>query len=98
MDAHDEIPSAGEQIFAPKPSWGVPALAGALAFIVIGIFAEGFLFRGWVYMVFGAIIALVALRGLVVGGAREFYSRPRKQRAQTAVLPAGSLRAPKRTD
>jgi hypothetical protein len=74
----------------------VPALAGAVALIVIGIFAEGFLFRGWMYMVFGAIVALVALRGLVLSGARDFYSRPRKQRAQTAVLPAGSLRAPKK--
>jgi hypothetical protein len=98
MAAHDEIPSAGEQIFAPTPSWGVPALAGAVALIVIGIFAEGFLFRGWMYMVFGAIVALVALRGLVLAGVRDFYSRPRQQRAQTAVLPAGSLRAPKKTD
>ena len=96
MAAHDQIPAAGEQIFAPQPSWGVPALAGAVALMIIGIFAEGFLFRGWVYMLFGAIIALLALRSLITSGARDFYSRPRKQRAQTAVLPAGSLRAPKK--
>jgi hypothetical protein len=96
MAAREEIPAAGEQIFAPQPSWGPPALAAGVALLLIGIFAEGFLFRGWVYMVVGAIFALVALRSLVRTGAREFYSRPRKQRAQTAVLPAGSLRAPKK--
>lgn len=95
MAAHDEIPGGGEQIFAPQPSWGPPALAVGAALVVIGIFAEGFLVRGWIYMILGAIIALVALRSLVASGAREFYSRPRKQRAQTAVLPAGSLRAPR---
>ena len=97
MAAHDEIPAAGEQIFAPRPSWGVPVLAGAAALMVIGIFAEGFLFRGWVYMLVGALIALVALRSIVLSGVRDFYSRPRRQRAQTAVLPAGSLRAPKKS-
>ena len=96
MAAGNEIPAAGEQIFAPKPSWGPPALAAGLMLVVIGIFAEGFLVRGWVYMIIGVVFALVALRGLVLSGARDFYSRPRQQRPQTAVLPAGSLRAPKR--
>ena len=96
MAARDEIPAAGEQIFAPAPSWGPPALAAGVALLMIGVFAEGFLVRGWVYMALGAIIALFAVRSLVASGAREFYSRPRRQRAQTAVLPAGSLRAPKK--
>jgi hypothetical protein len=97
MAAGDQIPAASEQIFAPKPSWGPPALAAGAMLMVVGIFAEGFLLRGWVYMVFGAIIALVALRSLVASGAREFYGRPRVQRPPTAVLPAGSLRAPRKT-
>jgi hypothetical protein len=96
MAAGDEIPAASEQIFAPTPSWGPPALAVGATLMMIGVFAEGFLLRGWIYMLFGAIVALVALRSLIASGAREFYSRPRRQRAQTAVLPAGSLRAPKK--
>lgn len=95
MAAHDEIPAAGELVYVPKPSWAPPALAAGAALLVIGIFAEGFLVRGWVYMIAGAVLALVTLRALTHSGAREFYERPRKQRAQTAVLPAGSLRAPK---
>jgi hypothetical membrane protein len=97
MAEHHDIPPAGEQIFAPKPSWGPPALAGGLALALVGIFGEGFLFRGWVYLVFGVVMCLFALRSLVLAGVREFYGRPRKQRAQTAVLPAGSLRAPKKS-
>jgi hypothetical protein len=97
MAAGDEIPRASEQIFAPTPSWGPPALAVGATLMMVGIFAEGFLLRGWVYMLGGALIALVALRSLITSGAREFYSRPRVQRAQTAVLPAGSLRAPKKS-
>ncbi len=96
MAAQDEIPAAGELVYVPKPSWAPPALAAGVMAIVTGIFAEGFLFRGWVYMIAGAVVALLALRSLILSGAREYYARPRRQRPTTAVLPAGSLRAPKK--
>ncbi len=97
MAGQDEIPAASELVYVSKPSWAPPALAAAVALLVLGIFGEGFLVRGWVYMVIGAVIALRALRSLTFSGAREYYERPRKQRAQTAVLPAGSLRAPRKS-
>jgi hypothetical protein len=62
--------------------------------IVNGIYGEGFLVRGWVYMVAGAVIALAALRAMIGGAVRDFYERPRRQPQATAVLPAGSLRPP----
>jgi len=97
MAVHDEIPQPSELIYTPKPSWAAPALAVAIAFVVIGIFAEGFVVRGMVFMVAGGTAALIALRFLVLGAVREFYARPRRQRSTTAVLPAGSLRAPKKS-
>ena len=94
MAEPNEIPEPTELVYLPRPSWAPAILGAAIALTVVGIYGEGFLFRGWVYMILGGIIALLALRSLVLSGAREFYSRPRKQRPQTAVLPAGSLRAP----
>ena len=95
MADRDQIPPAGELIYLPRPSWAPPAMAAGALLVLIGIFAEGFLVRGWVYMIIGALVLLAAVRGLIATGVREFYERPRSQRPSTAVLPAGRLRAPK---
>jgi hypothetical protein len=94
MPDGEQIPEPTELVYLPQPSWA-PALfvLGALL-IVNGIYGEGFLFRGWVYMIVGAVIALGALRSLVSGAVRDFYERPRRQRQGSTVLPAGSLRPP----
>lgn len=94
MPADHPVPAPSELVFTPRPSWGAPALAAGAMLIVIGIFAEGFLVRGWVYMIAGVVVALLALRSLVFSGVREYYERPRRQQPATAVLPAGTLRPP----
>lgn len=95
MAERNEIGEPTELIYLPRPSWAPALLALGAMMIVNGIYGEGFLFRGWVYMVVGAIVALAALRSLVTGAARDYYERPRKQRPATAVLPAATLRPPK---
>lgn len=96
MAERDEIGEPTELVYAPRPSWGPPFLALGAALIVNGIYAEGFMVRGWIYMIIGAVVALAALRSMISGGVRDFYARPRKQRPSTAVLPAASLRPPPR--
>ena len=96
MAEQEKIPEATELVYAPRPSWGPPFFALGAALMVVGIYGEGFIVRGWVYLIAGAVFTLAALRTMVSGSVRDFYARPRKQRASTAVLPAGTLRPPKR--
>jgi hypothetical protein len=94
MPDGERIPEPTELIYLPRASWAPALLVLGVVLIVNGVYGEGFLFRGWVYMIAGAVIALGALRSLISGAVRDFYERPRKQRAGSAVLPAGSLRPP----
>ena len=94
MPEQDEIQQPTELVYLPRSSWSPILLVFGLALVVNGIYSEGFLFRGWVYMIAGGVIALGALRALISGTVHEFYDRPRRQRQNTAVLPAASLRAP----
>jgi hypothetical protein len=90
----EKVPESTELVYLPRPSWAPALLAFGAMMIVNGIYGEGFLFRGWVYMIVGAVIALGALRSMIVGAVRDFYERPRRQRPRPAVLPAGSLKPP----
>ena len=94
MPDGEKIPEPTELVYLPRPSWAPALLAFGILMIVNGIYGEGILFRGWVYLLIGAVVALAALRSMIVGAVRDFYERPRKQRQGTAVLPAGSLRPP----
>jgi hypothetical protein len=96
MTEPEHISEPTELVYVPQPSWAPAFFALGAMLIVNGIYGEGFLFRGWVYMLVGAVVALGALRSMIGAGVRDFYGRPRKQAQSTAVLPAGSLRAPKR--
>ena len=96
MAEAENTPEATEIVYVPRPSWGPPFFALGAALIVVGIYGQGFIVRGWVYMLLGVVFSLAALRVMVSGSVRDFYVRPRKQRASTAVLPAGTLRAPKK--
>jgi hypothetical protein len=98
MAEREQVPAATELVYLPRPSWAPALLALGILGLVGGIFAEGFLFRGWVYMIAGAVLALFALRSIIATASREFYERPRRQRPSTAVLPAASLRPPGRVD
>lgn len=94
MPERERTPEPTELIYLPRPSWA-PAFLGLGAMMILnGIYGEGILVRGWVYMILGAIVALAALRSMIRGAVRDFYERPRKQRQATAVLPAATLKAP----
>jgi hypothetical protein len=94
MPDGDQIPEPTELVYLPRPSWAPALLALGALLIVNGIYGEGLLFRGKYYMLAGAVIALAALRSLIVSASRDFYERPRKQHQGATVLPAGALRPP----
>jgi hypothetical protein len=98
MADREQIPEPTELVYLPRPSWAPPLLALAVMAIVTGIYAEGILLRGWVYVIAGSVLALAVLRAIVRSTARDFYSRPRKQKPSTAVLPAASLKAPPKSE
>jgi hypothetical protein len=91
---HREIPEPGELVYAPRPSFLPALLAFALAVVVCGVYAEGFMVRGWVYALIAGIAALFFLRGLVRNSVREFFRLPRRQRIRGAVLPVETIRPP----
>ena len=94
--AENRIPEATEAVYVPRPSWGPLFFALGTVLLVVGIYGEGFMVRGWVYAIIGAVFALAALRAMVGQSVRDFYARPLRQRESTAVLPAGRIRAPGR--
>lgn len=95
MTAEREIPEPGELVYAPRPSWAPALFAFAAALAVCGIFAEGFMVRGWIYSIIGVVVALFALRAMVRGGVRDYFRRPRKQRVRGAVLPVETISPPR---
>jgi hypothetical protein len=91
-----QIPEPGEQVYPPRPSWAPAVFAFALALAVCGIFAEGFMVRGWIYSIIGGVIALIAFRSMIRGSIRDYYKLPRKQHVRGAVLPVEQISPPKR--
>ena len=98
MAERDQVPGPTELVYLPRPSSAPAFFALGAVLLVNGIYGEGFLFRGWVYLIVGAVIALAALRAMVSGAVRDFFERPRKQQPRTAVLPAGVIRPPPKQD
>lgn len=92
---HRRIPEPGELIYQPRPSWAPPILAFALALAVCGIFAQGFMVRGWIYSIIGIVVALFALRGMIRGAIRDYFRLPRRQRVRGAVLPVETVSPPR---
>jgi hypothetical protein len=92
---HRHIPEPGELVYQPRSSWAPPIFAFALALTVCGIFAEGFMVRGWIYSIIGGIVALFAFRSMVQDAIRSYYKLPRKQHARGAVLPVEQISAPR---
>ncbi len=95
MSERPNIPEPGELIYAPKPSWAPVFFAFACALMVCGIFAEGFMVRGWVYSILGVLVALAALCNMARGAIRDYFHLPRKQRVRGAVLPVETISPPK---
>jgi hypothetical protein len=93
--SHDRhIPEPGELIYPPRPSWAPAIFAFALALTICGIFAEGFMVRGWIYSIIGGIVALFALRSMVKDATHGYFRLPRKQRVRGAVLPVEQISPP----
>jgi uncharacterized membrane protein len=95
MSEHRELAEPGELIYAPRPSWAPAFFAFAAALAVCGIFAEGFMVRGWIYSLIGVVVLLAALRGMIRGAVRDYFRRPRKQRVRGAVLPVETIAPPR---
>lgn len=96
MPEHRHIPEPGELVYPPRSSWAPAVFAFALALAVCGIFAEGFMVRGWIYSVIGVAVALFAFRNMVREAVHGYFRLPRKQRVRGAVLPVQQISAPPR--
>ena len=91
---HRTVPEPGELVYPPRSSWLPAFLAFALALVVCGVYAEGFMVRGWIYAVIGGVAALLAFRALISDGVRDFYRMRRKQKVRGAVLPVETISPP----
>jgi hypothetical protein len=91
---HRHIAEPGELVYPPRSSWAPAVFGFALALTVCGIFAEGFMVRGWIYSIIGGVIALFAFRAMVRDAIRSYYRLPRKQHARGAVLPVEQISPP----
>ena len=78
----------------PRPSWAPIFFGFGAALALCGLFAEGFMVRGWIYSIIGGIVALAALRSMIAGARRDYYRLPRRQRVRGAVLPVEQIRPP----
>ncbi len=96
MAEHRNIPEPGELVYAPRPSWLPSFFAFAIALVVCGVFAEGFMVRGWVYSIIGGVVALFVLRAIASGSVRDFFRLRRKQHTRGAVLPVEQIQIPRR--
>ncbi len=94
MSEHRDIPEPGETVYLPRPSWAPVFFGFAVAAMIAGIYAEGFMVRGWVYAIVGVFVFLFAFRNLVRGAIRDYFRLPRKQRARGAVLPVETISPP----
>jgi uncharacterized membrane protein YdjX (TVP38/TMEM64 family) len=86
-----DIPEPGELVYTPRPSLAPPFFAFALALTIAGIYAEGFMVRGWIYSIIGGIVALAAFRLIVRGAIRDYFRLSRKQKVRGAVLPVETI-------
>ena len=69
---------------------GAGVFAFALALTVCGIFAEGFMVRGWIYSIIGGVIALFALRAMIRDAIRELL--PACPASSTSAAPCSRSR------
>ena len=90
MRENGRAPAPTELIYVPEPSWTPALLAFGLAGVLVGLFA------GWVWIVAGAILGLLALRKWVRDIADDVRRLPRHQDPTTAPLPATPMRSARR--
>jgi uncharacterized membrane protein len=95
VSEHHHIPEPGELIYPPRPSWAPAFFAFGAAGAVCGIFAEGFMVRGWIYSIIGIVILLFALRGMIKSATQDYFRLPLHQKIRGAVLPVETIGPPK---
>jgi hypothetical protein len=95
MSVEREIPEPGELVYPPRPSWAPAFFAFGAAGAVCGIFAEGFMLRGWIYSIIGVIVLLFALRSMIGNATRDYFRLPRHQKVRGAVLPVETISPPR---
>lgn len=95
MSEHREIPEPGELVYPARPSWAPAFFAFGAVGAVCGIFAEGFMVRGWVYSIIGLAILLFALRSMIRNATSDYFRLPRKQQTRGAVLPVETISSPR---
>jgi hypothetical protein len=95
VSEHRHIPEPGEVVYQPRSSWAPAVFGFALALTVCGIFAEGFMVRGWIYSIIGVVVALFAFRSMIQDAIRSYYRLPRKQHVRGAVLPVEQISQPR---
>jgi uncharacterized membrane protein len=95
MAEHRDIPEPGELVYPPRSSWAPAFFALGAVGAVGGIFAEGFMVRGWVFSIIGIVILLFALRSMIRGATGDYFRLPRKQHARGAVLPVETISPPR---
>ncbi len=91
---HREIAEPGEMVYPARPSWAPAVFAFAAALAVCGIFAEGFMVRGWIYSILGVVVLLFALRSMIRGATGAYFRLPRKQHTRGAALPVETIPPP----
>jgi hypothetical protein len=92
---HRAVPEPGELVYPPRPSWAPAFFAFGAAGAVCGIFAEGFMVRGWIYSIIGIVILLFALRSMIKSATSDYFRLPRKQKSRGAVLPVETISPPR---
>ena len=85
----------GELVYAPRSSWLPPLLAFAIALAAVGVYAQGFMVRGWIYSVIGLVVAVFVIRAMARDAAADYYRLRRKQKIRGAVLPVERIQPPK---
>lgn len=95
MSERHEIPEPGELIYPPRSSWAPAVFAVAAGFAVCGIFANGFMVPSWVYSIIGGVVMIFTLRSMIRGAVRDYFRRPRRQKARGAVLPVETISPPR---
>jgi hypothetical protein len=94
MSEHRTIAEPGEMVYAPRPSWAPIFFAFAIAVLVAGIYANGFMVPAWVFSIIAAVVLLFAFRHLIRGAIRSFFELPRVQHTRGAVLPVETIGPP----
>jgi hypothetical protein len=95
VSEHRPIPEPGELVYPRRPSWAPAFFAFGAAGAVCGIFAEGFMVRGWIYSIIGLVILLFALRSMIKSATGDYFKLPRKQQTRGAVLPVETISPPR---